>query len=94
MGMQAVSSRTGLRGGAAVALALLTLALVFCLFDLVEHDGEAFVAGHCFGPGATVTMLALLVRPLLSGRASCESGRSLQVVAPGTPAPPPKTVFS
>ena len=80
---------------AVFAMALLILAVGFCLFDGDEHDafGEHASLDLCLGL-ITISLPAALVAPLpLAGLTTAYRPTVVPTFLPHVPAPPPKRLF-
>jgi hypothetical protein len=81
------------RKGLGLVLALLVVAVGFCVFDGDQHEGDHGGVDLCLGMLAVVVTVGLASRLPLAG-STCPDGLALVVqLPPRVPAPPPKRVL-
>ncbi len=75
-------------------LAVLVLAIGFCVFDGDEHEGGHAGLDLCLGMLVTSLTVTLVSRLPLTGLASADRFAALPAFAARVPAPPPRTALS
>jgi hypothetical protein len=75
-------------------LAVLVLAIGFCVFDGDGHEDGHAGLDLCLSMLATSWVVTLVSRPPLTGVASADRLTALFEFSAHVPAPPPKTAFS
>jgi hypothetical protein len=77
-----------------LVLAVLVLAVGFCVFDGDEHDDGAAGMDLCLGMLVTSLTVTLISRLPLTGLASADRLAAILEFLALVPAPPPKTALS